>query len=643
MFFPNLVQPKPPLSHCKRFLVFCVLIAGLGWSALAAGPNDPPTNSSAAKTPPAPTQAPTVHFSVSQYEILGNTLLSDRVLNDILSRHVGTNVTFDDVASAVKELQLEYHNRGYDTISVTIPQQRLTNGVFKIRVFEGRLAEVVVSGNRYFSSNNVMRALPGLKTNIYLNSKLLQPQLDLANANQDRQIYPEIHPGPDSNTTTLILRVKDRLPLHAKIEANNQSTPGTPDLRLATSAVYNDLWQLDHSLGVQYTFSEEDYKTTGNWNFYDRPLVANYSAFYRLPLSSPDSIADAAARSAGHFGYNEATRKFELPPATGAPELNIYASGSTIDTGVSPGSPKTLFTGTNGSTIVQQTIHQDLTFNDALGFRLTQPWPDFFGFRPHFQVGMDYKSYKEVSFETNDFIFTQFLVNTSGKPFTQVNTVPSPVPTTSESLAYLPITLHWDATRDDSKGTTALGFNYSPNLWFSGSREGVQRIAGSPEASGLWHIITANAGREQNLPGNYKLALRADGQWASEPLIANEQFGAGGVAGVRGYREGEVFGDSGWRVTSELKLPPYRVGFAGQGTSRPLIVRASFFMDYADTYLADPEGRRSATPLWGTGFAGAASLGPHFNGMLSFAWPLLSTPSSEAYHVRIAFALSAQF
>ena len=168
-------------------------------------------------------------------------------------------------------------------------------------------------------------------------------------------------------------------------------------------------------------------------------------------------------------------------------------------------------------------------------------------------------------------------------------------------------------------------------------------ISGSTQSSGFWHIITANASRDQALPGDWKLALRADGQWASEPLISNEQFGGGGIAGVRGYREGEVFGDTGWRVTSEVKLPSYRVGYAGKGTSGPLIVRASFFMDYADTYLLDPEGRSAATPLWGTGFAGAASLGTHFNGMLCFAWPLLNTPTSEAYHVRIAFSLSAQF
>ena len=250
MFLPDIMQPSPSFFMLKRALALCGVGAGLCLRAMAADTNAASTNSPAAPASP----AAAVHFLVSRYEVMGNTLLPAKVLDGVLSKHTGTNVTYQDVASGVKELQLEYHNRGYDTISVAIPQQRLTNGVFKIQVFEGRLADIAVTGNRYYSSNNVMRALPGLKTNIFLNSKLLQPQLDLANANQDRQIYPEIHPGPDSNTTSLMLRVKDQLPLHAKIEANNQSTPGTPDLRLATSAVYDNLWQLDHSMGVQYTF-----------------------------------------------------------------------------------------------------------------------------------------------------------------------------------------------------------------------------------------------------------------------------------------------------------------------------------------------------------------------------------------------------
>jgi hemolysin activation/secretion protein len=639
---PDMIQPRPWLFSLKRGLALCLAGGSVCWAARGAETNSTPIHSPAVQAA-APAKSETPHFSVSRYEVTGNTRLPEKALNDILSRHTGTNVTFDDVSRAVKELQLEYHNRGFDTISVTIPQQRLTNGVFRIRVFEGRLAGIVVSGNRHYSSNNVMRVLPGLKTNLLLNSKLFQPQLDLANGNQDRQIYPEIQPGPDPETTLLVLRVKDRLPLHAKLEANDQSTPGTPQMRMTGSAVYNNLWQLDHSLGVQYTFSEEEYKRGGAWNLYDQPLVANYSAFYRLPLSAPESVADEAARSAGRFGYDEATRKFVQPPPTGAPELNVYASRSTIDTGVLSGSPQTIYAGTNGSTIAQQTIHQDLTVNEALGFRLTQPLGELGGFRSRFQAGVDYKNYQEINFETNDFIFTQYGITTSGNPYKRVTVTPSPVPTTIRSVAYLPVTLRWDAERADARGTTGFGVGYSPNLWYSNGRENLQAISGSTRSGGNWEILNGNVCREQALGEDWKLALRADGQWASEPLISNEQFGGGGIAGVRGYREGEVFGDSGWRVTSELKWPSYRIGYAGAGTSRPLIVRASVFLDYADTYLLDPEGRKATVPLWGTGVAGVASLGAHFNGMLSLAWPLLSTPTTEANHLRVAFSLSAQF
>lgn len=622
-----------PLARCGAALSLSLtLLAAAG----AAPTHSPPS----AKAHDGDNGA--VHFTVTHFEVTGNTLLPEKVVNEIFAKRAGTNVTFDDVAGAEKELQLEYHNRGFDTVHVVVPPQRLTNGVFKLRVFEGKLVEIVVTGNRFFSDKNVRRALPGLRTNAFLNSKFFQPQLDMANLNQDRQIYPELMPGPVSNTTTLVLHVKDQLPLHAKVEANNESTPGTPEMRVAASAAYNNLWQLEHSIGVQYTFSEQNYKQAPGWDWYNRPLVANYSAFYRVPLSSVNSIADQAANSAGKFGYNEATRQFVLPPSAGATELNVYGSGSTIDTGLLETTPKTLFSGTNG-TISQTTSHQDLTYNNALGWRLTQPILSYYGIHSHLQVGTDYKTYRQNNFETNDFIFVQYLVSTTGQPFTRVSTTPSPVPPNQHYIAYLPLTLHADADRDDPMGNTGFAVNYSPNLWHSGSRTNVEAIAGSPKSSGFWQVITGDITRDQALYRGWRLSLKADGQWADEPLIANEQFGAGGIAGVRGYHEGEIYGDTGWRLTSELKAPPYRVGFAGRGTSRPLIVRGSIFLDYADTYLLDPEGRKADSPLWGAGFAGAASLGSHFNGMLSFGWPLQSTPTTEAYQVRIAFLLSAQF
>ena len=100
-----------------------------------------------------------------------------------------------------------------------------------------------------------MRALPSLHTNTVINGPVFQAELNRANANQDRQIYSVIGPGPEPGTSELTLKVKDQLPLHAKTEFNNENSPGTPDLRVNSSAVEDNLWQRDQSLGVQYGFS----------------------------------------------------------------------------------------------------------------------------------------------------------------------------------------------------------------------------------------------------------------------------------------------------------------------------------------------------------------------------------------------------
>ncbi len=200
----------------------------------------------------------------------------------------------------------------------------------KVNVVEGRLAVINVGGanwRHYFSSNNVMRALPSLHTNILLNAKIFQRELDAANMNRDRQIYPVIGPGPEPGTSELTLNVKDRLPWHARLEVNNQATPATPDMRAAFSSQYDNLWGLEHQVGLQYSFSFNEFKGGNNYNSlpFDMPQVANYSAYYRLPLGGYSSVQEQVDAHPGSFGYNEVTHQFNLPPQTGRPELTFYA------------------------------------------------------------------------------------------------------------------------------------------------------------------------------------------------------------------------------------------------------------------------------------------------------------------------------
>jgi hypothetical protein len=321
--------------------------------------------------------------------------------------------------------------------------------------------------------------------------------------------------------------------------------------------------------------------------------------------------------------------------------LNVYASRSTIDTGVTATTPKAVSPSAT-NLIYQVTDNQSLTINQAAGFRLSKPLPDLYGVRSHIQAGLDYKMYNISSFSTNEFLHTQ-VEDINSVLVTNTFTTFSRVPASVRSVDYLPVTLRWDGELPDRYGSTSFGLNYSANLMYSNGKSNLQALAGSPRASGYWIIAGASAAREQAIQGEWKLALRADGQWASEPLISNEQFGVGGINGVRGYREGEVLGDMGWRITSELKTPAHRIGYVGAGKGYPLAVRASAFFDYADTCLVNPNGRPGNTPLSGVGIGGAFTIGPSFAGSLLFAWPVLNTPNSESGQLRVSFALSAQF
>jgi outer membrane protein assembly factor BamA len=325
--------------------------------------------------------------------------------------------------------------------------------------------------------------------------------------------------------------------------------------------------------------------------------------------------------------------------------LTLYASRSTIDTGVETLSTRTITDIPGVLSIVEHDVQQDLTVNNALGFRLSRPLPELGRINSSFSAGFDYKDYNLTSSKTNIFTFSVTTINPDGSTNPPVvSTIASPVPLTYTPVDYLPLSLHWDGTRPDKGGMTSFGIGYSPNFsssLFGGTEQRFENAARSKQANGYYQIVTANLGRDQVVYKEWRFGVRANGQWANQPLINNEQFGVGGLSSVRGYREGEVFGDTGWTITAEQKTPPHVVGLVYG--NNPLIVRGSIYMDYGQAFLLDPQGRPSPTSLWGTGFGVVASIGSHFETRFFCSWPLLNAGTAEAGQPRFDFGLSTQF
>jgi hemolysin activation/secretion protein/AraC-like DNA-binding protein len=652
-------EPRPVRARALQLaaLAVCLLLAATGLCRAEGTVN---TNGAASATASAKGAPPLLTFKVDRYDVTGNTVLTSNVLASTLAPFTGDAVSISTITNAMAALQLEYFHRGYVTVKVSAPPQQVTNRVIFFDVTEGRLAVVKILHNHYYSSNNIIRALPYVKTlesgQRILNSKIFQTELDAANANPDRQIAPEVRPGPDPGTTALVLDVKDRIPLHGRVEFDDFSPPGTPDLRLNGNAVYGNLWQLDHSLGIQYGFSPQGMKksigpdTDLGLDPLDAPQVSYYSAFYRAPLGSPQGVETQISQDPTHFGYNETTRQFVPPPATGNPELTAYASRST--TGPTLYGPVSTVLQTTSETIQSQLIQQQYTAQTIAGGKLSFPIPPLEGMQSSWNIGMEYKDDTVNTLPTNYFYSTTIVThgNASAPPTVSRSTTAIPGTATFPHLSYVPFSLGWTGSRQDHWAQDSALDR------FSEFDAGVTLVAGtggtlfkneqfptlignSPNATKEFLAIRPEISRTQVLPDNFTVYVGLSGQWASEPLLNLEQFALGGNGSVRGYREGEYYGDNGWAGQTEIRTPIFWRG----ASALKIGTQATAFMDYGQAWLIDPlPGQASQQHLWGAGVGLNFNFGAYVESHILLGWPLIDGPDSRAGRNRVYFSLSAK-
>jgi len=576
----------------------------------------------------------------------GNTVLPGEKIDGILTNYTGTTVSIERLKEGLGKLQLLYRNLGFVTVSVSLPQQRLTNGVVRVRVIEGKLARINVTGNRYFSTNNVRRALPGVSTNVLLNARWFQPELDRANNNIDRQIYPSVSPGAEPGATDLTLKVKDRLPLHAHFEINDKATPGTPPLRIDTAVQYNNLWQREQQFGLEYNFSPQSFKSFDTEpRFYEQPSIASYSSFYRIPLGNGENLRDRSEQMPVDFGYDQVTHQFHMPPPMGEPELVLYASRSASEIPLHIG-PLSVVDSTPLSDLTQQTGERDVTDNEDLGLKLTVPLKEFAGIHSSIVFGIDFKTYTTTSYQTNYTYVSQYGLDAFGNRVLTTNYTIALGAARHQWLDYLPLSVGWSAARPDPHGTTSFNINESVFLSpLESARTNFQSVAGTSKAGGDYGITTAGLTREQPLGGDWSILLHADGQWSSEAIINNEQYALGGTAGVRGYEEGESYGDLGWRVMTDVRAPAVAVGEFPNGSQRiPAHLRMSWFMDYGESFLIE----RPVVPFdhveeWGTGIGAYYNAGQRFDARLTLAWALHGGAIRNAGDASAYFSIGFQF
>lgn len=245
--------------------------------AKAAKLSTPQPVSEVTPTPGAPSG---VTFQLKSVKITGNESITTAELEPLYSQYAGKQVSLDDLKNIATGVKQYYRDRGFIAAYVYLPPQNVTAGDVEIAVIEGKIGQVEIKGNRWFSTSLLRRMLHITSDNILFYDEL-RKGLNFLNKNRDIKTSAVLKPGKESKTTDVEINVKDKFPLHLSTDVNNLGTDNTGKVRWGVGVTDTNLLGLMDELSARFQIGSNAYAVGANYTIpvtsYQTALNFSYS------------------------------------------------------------------------------------------------------------------------------------------------------------------------------------------------------------------------------------------------------------------------------------------------------------------------------------------------------------------------------
>jgi hemolysin activation/secretion protein len=245
-----------------RRLSVCATV-GLGVAACPAFSAETDAGAAPSASAPAPAaQKPVAeqHFDIFEYVVDGNTVLSETAIEEAVYPFLGEDRTASDVDKARDALERAYRERGFQTVQVSIPQQRVESKIVHFQVIQNPVGRLRVVDSRYHAPGEIRKTASSLAEGTVPNLNAVQKDIIALNQQPDMRVTPRLKAGIAPGTVDVDLQVEDKLPLHATAEVNNQNNQKTSPLRVVGTIGYDNLWQAGHSASFTYQVAPQNTK-----------------------------------------------------------------------------------------------------------------------------------------------------------------------------------------------------------------------------------------------------------------------------------------------------------------------------------------------------------------------------------------------
>jgi hemolysin activation/secretion protein len=216
-----------------------------------------------------------MRFTVSGFVVTGDNPIGDQA-QKVLQSYLGEQYGLDGLSAAADALEQEINKQGYSFHRVSLPPQQLTSGTVELNVVRFTIGAVNVTGNKFFSEQNIRNSLPELSVGGTPNTKELSRSLKLANNHASKNVLLKFKEGNEADTIDAELTVKDRNPQIFFLTLDNSGSKDTKEFRSTFGYQNGNLFNRDHALTATLTVAPEDPDSTKQLGLnYHIPLYAH--------------------------------------------------------------------------------------------------------------------------------------------------------------------------------------------------------------------------------------------------------------------------------------------------------------------------------------------------------------------------------
>jgi hemolysin activation/secretion protein len=249
--------------------------------------------------------APVVEFDVSSFVIEGDNQLTEEETISVLDPFLGHHQGLERLLAAAKALETAHADKGYAFHRVTLPAQTMDSDVITLTVVAFTLGNTAISGNEYFSEEQILASLPMLQAGQAINTREVTRNLSLANRHPSREHVINIKKGEEQDTVDADIKVKDKRPYIGFVGINNIGTKDSGRVRVTGGGQHTNLLGFDDILTASYTTSQkypEDVKQYGA--SYSVPIykwASQINTFYSYSDVDSGTVNSFDISGAGQF------------------------------------------------------------------------------------------------------------------------------------------------------------------------------------------------------------------------------------------------------------------------------------------------------------------------------------------------------